>query len=142
MLVADRHRADLEQGRVHLSGSNHGGADAPVAFLQAHHLGKGVHGVLGSAVGRSSQVAGPTAGRRGDVDDEAVPATSHVGKHLCSHIESPGGVHGHDVVPALGLDPLHGPFDHVHPGVVDQDVDLPEAVDGLAHQFADPGAIG
>jgi hypothetical protein len=100
--------------------------------------GKGEHGALRGDVRQHARHA-LVGGARGDVDDLAGLARDHVRRDVLDHQERPAGIDCHHAIPRFGV-----PFveiarmqRRIKRGVVDQDVDLAEAFDGLRDQILD-----
>jgi len=100
-LGADRHRTLLQDRRVDFSRidvrhANAVGASSWRRPYSAHSWRISTH----SRRSRPSQC--PFAGDGRDIDDQAVPASSHLWQHEVHAVVRPGGVDSHHLVPLLG----------------------------------------
>ena len=117
--------------RVHRPRFDQRGLDAVAAPLLPGDAGESAHAELGGAVGTIVGARMP-AGERRHVEDVAAPALAHVAEHRLSAQEHRLEVDRDVEVPQFLGDLRYG-GGAGDPGVVDQDVDRAEAVDGLRH---------
>ena len=125
IVMPGRDRVDADPARAELAGERAGQADQP-------GLGRAVRGGLGDA-----HLAQP----RGDVDDRPAAALDHRRQRRAAGVEGGGEVGRDDLVPLGRLDLEERP-DLRPPGVVDEAVDAPEAVDDLLDQRLRLAAVG
>src|SRR5712691_9552034 len=108
------------------------GADAVPAALRRHRAGEGHHARLGCAIVRLAGVGGDPPRHRGHAHDDAAALRDHVGQDRARDPEGAGQADAEHEVPRL-VRHLPDGLELVDAGVVEEDVDPPEALQGGAH---------
>ena len=117
-------------------------ADIMLAELARHRPRERRHRPLRGHIMRELGDAA-SDGARADIDDLAVFLRDHVRRDVLGHQKDATHIDRHDAIPKRSVDLGELLFlkHRKQRGVIDQDVDLAEAVHGLRHQRLDRGLI-